>query len=244
MKGVILAAGKGTRLRPWTETTPKPLLPLCGKPMLDYVLGGFAHAGVTDIIIVTGYLAEQIEEHYGDGSDAGLRLSYRRQDEQLGTGHAVSLVSDFTGEDEFMLSWSDVIIEGGNYRRFAEFHAAGNYDASITLNPVDDPWEGAAVYMRGDIVSDIIEKPPKGESTTNFNNRGISILKRDIYEELTKICAAHRGEYDLTDAVRNMVKAGKRVGGMEITGKSSDVGTVQAWREFEEYLKSGIDVEG
>jgi len=238
MKGVILAAGKGTRLRPWTETTPKPLLPLNGKPMMDYVLEGFRSAGVLDVIIVTGYLAEQIENHYGDGSAMGMRFSYMRQEQQLGTGHAVALVRDFTDDGLFLLSWSDVIVEQENYAKLVEFHTRGNFDASITLDQVDDPWEGAAVYMDGDIVRDIIEKPPKGVSTTNYNNRGIFILGPIIYEELAKISSARRGEYDLPDAVRNLIARGLRVGGMPISGHSSDVGTIQAWREFEDFLKS------
>jgi len=238
MKGVILAAGKGTRLRPWTETTPKPLLPLLGKPMLDYVLEGFKTAGVTDIILVTGYLAEKIEDHYGDGSSMGLKISYKRQDQQLGTGHAVALVRDFTGDELFMLSWSDVIMDIENYGRLMEFHGKGGFEASITLNEVDDPWEGAAVYMNGDLVRDIIEKPPKGTSTTNYNNRGLFVLGPSIYPELAKLKNEKRGEYDLPDAVQNMVKLGFKIGGMPITGLSSDVGTIQAWRDYEEYLKT------
>lgn len=236
MKGIILAAGKGTRLRPLTETTPKPMLPLNGRPMLDYVLDGFKGAGVTDVIIVTGYLAEQIEDHYKDGSAIGMKISYKRQDKQLGTGHAVMLVRDFTGDDEFLLCWSDIMCDAENYRALVEFHSRGGYDGSITLNEIDDPWEGAAVYMDGDLVHDIIEKPPKGESTTNYNNRGIFVLGPVLYEELEILKADSRGEYNVPDAIRNLIRRGLRIGGMPMLGPSSDVGTIHALKEWEKYV--------
>lgn len=238
MKGVILAAGKGTRLRPLTLETPKPMLLLNGKPMLDYVLQGFKSADVTDVILVTGYLAENIESHYKDGAAMGMSISYRRQEQQLGTGHAVALVRDFTADSEFMLCWSDIMCGAENYSALREFHDKGNFDATITLNEVDDPWEGAAVYMDGGMVRDIIEKPPRGESATNWNNRGIFVLGPVIYEELEKLKADKRGEYNVPDAVQNLILRGMRVGGMPMPGPSSDVGTVHALKEWEDYLKS------
>lgn len=237
MKGVILAAGKGTRLRPLTETTPKPLLLLNGRPMLDYVLDGYRAASVRDVIIVTGYLAEQLEEHYGNGAAHGLNLTYRRQDKQLGTGHAVQLVRDFTAGEPFLLCWSDIICGAQNYAALIGFHKRGNYAASITLNEVDDPWEGAAVYVKDDLVSDIIEKPPKGSSSTNWNNRGIFVLEPIIYEELDRLKADARGEYNVPDAIQAMVKRGLRVGAMPMLTPSSDVGTHEALKEWGKFLK-------
>jgi NDP-sugar pyrophosphorylase family protein len=236
MKGVILAAGKGTRLRPLTLETPKPMLLLNGRPMLDYVLDGFRAAGVTDIALVTGYLAEKIESHYKDGAAAGVRITYIRQHEQLGTGHAVNLAREFTAGEPFMLCWSDIMCGAAEYPDLLRFHTAGEYSASITLNRVDDPWEGAAVYMDGDTVTDIIEKPPKGQSATNYNNRGIFVLEPVIYEELEQLKADSRGEYNVPDAIRNMIRRGLRVGGMPLSGPSSDVGTIEALREWEELL--------
>ena len=238
MKGVILAAGKGTRLRPLTLETPKPMLLLNGKPMLDYVLEGFRGAGVTDAVIVTGYLAEHIETHYGDGAALGMALTYRRQLEQLGTGHAVNLVRDYTGDEPFMLCWSDIMCGAGEYAALRAFHAAGGFDASITLNEVDDPWEGAAVYMDGDRVKDIIEKPPKGQSATHYNNRGIFVLEPVIYEDLARLKADARGEYNVPDAIRAMIRRGLRVGGMPLSGPSSDVGTLDALKDWEQRLQA------
>jgi UDP-N-acetylglucosamine diphosphorylase / glucose-1-phosphate thymidylyltransferase / UDP-N-acetylgalactosamine diphosphorylase / glucosamine-1-phosphate N-acetyltransferase / galactosamine-1-phosphate N-acetyltransferase len=237
MKGVILAAGKGTRLRPLTETTPKPLLLLNGKPMLDYVLEGYRAAGVTEVILITGYLAEQIENHYKDGAALGMNIAYKRQDKQLGTGHAVRLARDFTADAPFLLCWSDIMCDLENYAALIDFHRRGGFEASITLDEVDDPWEGAAVYMDGDLVRDIIEKPPKGESTTNLNNRGIFVLEPGFYYELETLEPDHRGEYNVPDAIRNLIRRGGRVGGMRMLGPSSDVGTIQALEEWEAYLK-------
>ena len=238
MKGVILAAGKGTRLRPLTLETPKPMLLLDGKPMLDYVLEGFRAAGVADVALVTGYLAEKIEGHYGDGAALGMNLTYRRQREQLGTGHAVNLVRDYTGDEPFLLCWSDIMCGVGEYPALRAFHDAGDFQASITLNEVDDPWEGAAVYMDGNRVADIIEKPARGASATRYNNRGIFVLEPVIYEDLDRLQADARGEYNVPDAIRAMIRRGLRVGGLPLAGPSSDVGTLDALTEWERYVQS------
>ncbi|HOO55829.1 MAG TPA: sugar phosphate nucleotidyltransferase [bacterium] len=235
MKGIILAAGKGTRLRPWTDNKPKPLLEMAGKPILNYVLDGFVEAGVDDISLVIGYLGDMIKEYYGDNYK-GSALRYFEQKELLGTGHALMLAEDVLKNNIFMLSFGDVLVDIENYSNLVEFHERGGFDASITLNEVDDPYAGAAVYVEDQRVVKLIEKPPRGESTTNWNNRGIFIFTPVIFDEVHNLKKSPRGEYDLPTAVNELVEKGRLVGGMPIKGFTSDVGTQEDFKEYENYV--------
>lgn len=235
MKGIILAAGKGTRLRPWTDNVPKPLLKIAGRPILDYIMNGFAEAGVTDLVLITGYLAEQIEEHYGH-SFQGMKLQYIEQKEQLGTGHALRLAEDFLKDGDFMLSFGDVMADHANYSALKKFHEEKGFVITITLNPVDDPYAGAAVYVDGDRVTALIEKPPRGTSTTNWNHRGIFMLNPIIFDELATLPLSARGEYELPVAVNNLIEKGTPVGAMAVSGLSSDIGTKEEFTSYEKYM--------
>ncbi len=232
MKGIILAAGRGTRLRPWTNDTPKPLLKLAGKPILDYILDGFASAGVDDVSLVIGYLGDQIAVHYGIEYN-GMKVRYYRQEEQLGTGHALMLAEEHLQGNCFMLSFGDVLMSNNNYAALRRFHEKGRYDVSITLNPVLDPFAGAAVYMDGPRVKALIEKPPQGESRTFWNHRGLFILRPIIFNELKSLGKSPRGEYELPVAVNNMIQRGVPTGAMAVRGHTSDIGTRDEFKEYE-----------
>jgi len=235
VKGIILAAGRGTRLRPWTDDTPKPMLKMAGKPNIEYIFDGFAAAGVDDLSLVIGYLGEQISGHYGNDY-RGMAIRYFEQKELLGTGHALLLAEEVLKDDTFMLSWGDILMDIENYPELVEFHKKGGFEATITLNHIDDPYAGAAVYMEGDRVVNVIEKPPKGESTTNWNNRGLFILSQTIFEEVHALTKSARGEYDFPTAVNQLIQKGRPVGGMPIKGFNSDVGTQEEFKEYEEYI--------
>jgi NDP-sugar pyrophosphorylase family protein len=241
MKGIILAAGRGTRLRPWTDDKPKPLLNMAGQPILNYILDGFAAAGVEDLFIVVGYLGDAMRNYYGS-EYSGMRLSWLEQKELLGTGHALMLAEKELSGSDFMLGFGDVLVDHENYPALSEFHNRGGFDASITLNEVEDPYAGAAVYVDGDIVTKLIEKPPRGESTTRWNNRGLFIFTPDIFDEVRRLKKSPRGEYELPTAVNMLVENGKRVGAMPVTGFTSDVGTKEEFEEYESYIikKRGV----
>lgn len=235
MKGIILAAGKGARLRPWTDDKPKPLLEMAGRPILDYILDGFVSAGVDDLSVVIGYLGGRIVDHYGN-EYGGMGIRYIEQKELLGTAKALLLAEEVLKDETFMLGFGDVLVDLENYRALAEFHRKGGFEATITLNHVDDPYAGAAVYMDGGRVVKLIEKPPKGTSTTHWNNRGFFMLTPVIFKEIHNLKVSPRGEYDLPTAVNMIVERGGLVGGMPIEGFTSDVGTKEEFREYEEYL--------
>jgi NDP-sugar pyrophosphorylase family protein len=223
MQGIILAAGKGTRMAPLTDRRAKPLVPLLGRPMIEHILTGGAAAGVADWVIVVGPFREQVIEHLGDGADLGLRVRYVVQEVANGNGAATLLCEEFMQDEPFLVSFGDIMTHPANYPRLAAEIRSGDWDAVITLNYVADPYEGAAVYVEDGRVERIIEKPVPGTSTTNYNNSGIFGFTPLIFEMIRATPVSERGEYELTQAVATMVDGGCAVGAMELEGYWSDI---------------------
>ena len=113
MKAVILVAGKGTRLRPLTDYTPKPMLNIAGRPLLEWMIMRVREAGVSEVLLVTNYLEDQFKEYFGDGSGHGVSISYVTQEETLGTANAFYQAKEFVGESQFMALYGDHYIAGG-----------------------------------------------------------------------------------------------------------------------------------
>jgi len=226
MFAVILAAGRGTRMGALTASTPKPLLPLQGRPIITHILDGLAGAGVTRAAVVTGYLGEQIEAHLGDGTAHGLHLVYRRQTTADGTARALTLVRDLVGDAPFVLSWGDVIVEPHVYRTVIDTFRAQPADLVLTVNPVDDPWRGGAVYVDDAWrVTRLVEKPPRGTSTTPWNNAGIFVFSPTIFPYVDRLAPSARGEYELPQAIAAMLADGRVVRAVPVRGFWSDLGT-------------------
>ena len=114
-QAVLLAAGRGTRMRELTAELPKPMLPVRGRPVLAHITAGLAAAGVTDFLIVVGWRAEVVREHFGDGSAHGFRVRYATQALQDGTGRVVELGREFTSDDPFILSYGDILVDPADY---------------------------------------------------------------------------------------------------------------------------------
>src|SRR5262245_46251463 len=160
MLAVILAAGRGTRMGDLTARTPKPLLRLRGRPIIEHILLGLRAAGTQEAIIVIGYRGEQIEAHLGDGARLGLRLGYRQQATAEGTARALLLAADAARGQPFMLSWGDIVVDPGNYAAALGAFLSAPTDVMLMLNEVDDPWRGAAVYVDAEWrVTRLVEKP-------------------------------------------------------------------------------------
>ncbi|MBM4046528.1 MAG: nucleotidyltransferase family protein, partial [Planctomycetes bacterium] len=170
MKAIILAAGKGTRMKGLCDAQPKPMLPLLNRPMLDHILGGVREAGITEVLLVVGTHSEAIERHFGDGAALGLSIRYAHQRVPTGTGSAALLGKDFTADSPFLLAFGDIIISRREYARLARYYVERGCDTVLTTRWVPDPFRGAAVYVEGDKVVQIIEKPTPGTSTTHFDN--------------------------------------------------------------------------
>ena len=223
-KAVLLAAGRGTRLGAITANYPKPLLDVGGMPIIARLLSGLARAGIEEVTIVTGHHAELLEAEAGNGTEFGLAIRYVRQERLAGTARAIALARDWLGEERFFFAWGDIVVRPENYRNV--IRASRLADAAIAVNEVDDPWAGGAVYVDAEgVVTRIVEKPPKGTSTTRWNNAGFGVLGPSIWPGIDRLQPSARGEYELPGAIAALVESGARVRAVPVEGPWFDVGT-------------------
>jgi dTDP-glucose pyrophosphorylase len=225
IKAVILAAGKGTRMKELTKERPKPMLEVGGRPVLEVILTALRDVGgVREFCIVTGYRPEAIKEYFADGKRFGVKVSYVTQEVQDGTGRAPAYAKEFVGNDSFFLSYGDILTEPKNYRGMVESFTTGKCDAVLTVRAGDDVSKGAAVMFDQDhYLVDLIEKPPPGSVKSPWNNSGIYIFTPKLFEYIPRIQKSVRGEYELTDGLRMMAKDGLKVKCHELKGYWLDV---------------------
>lgn len=221
-KAVILAAGRGTRMQSLTDDCPKPMLPLDGRPMLAHQIERLEAVGIEKICIVIGYKAEMVTEYFAACPPRTAELHYELQETPDGTGSATRLAENFVAGEPFLLTFGDIMVDASVYTRM--FALADEAAMVLTVKHVDDPYRGAAVYVDGDRVVKIVEKPPQGTSATNFNNAGVYIFSPGVFEKLARLKLSPRSEYDLTDAIDESVRAGELVRWHEIKGFWRDVG--------------------
>ncbi|MCX6650466.1 MAG: sugar phosphate nucleotidyltransferase [Methanomassiliicoccales archaeon] len=179
MKAVILAAGEGTRLRPFTVSRPKVMIPIGNRPILEYVVRALAANGITEIILVVGYMKERIMSFFGNGSNFGVKISYAIQEKQLGTAHAALTVRDQI-KDEFILVAGDNIIDAQVIADLLR-HKGG---FSMLVTDSETPSKYGVVQTRDGRVVDIIEKPDKGVG--NIINTGIYRFPPEIFDYLER----------------------------------------------------------
>lgn len=206
---MILAAGRGTRMGGLTADLPKPMLPVKGRPLLEHVLDRLRAAGIRRAFLVTGYRAETIERHF---ENYPLEIVFQRQERIDGTGSAALLARGFAGSDDFLLTFGDILAGAADYQRMMAILAEDPHaEAGVGARWVDDPWQGAAVYEENGRVVRIVEKPPRGASSTHWNSAGLYGFRPSVFEELALIQRSPRGEYELTSAVDAMITKGKRL---------------------------------
>jgi dTDP-glucose pyrophosphorylase len=220
-KAVVLAAGRGTRMRELTVSRPKPMVEVSGRPVLSYILEGLRDAGVRKILIVIGYRKEVVMNHFGDGSGLGVEIVYVEQVRQDGTGKVVELAKDFCGSDPFILSYGDILVDASSYRLLTR---PGDADIVITVRYTEDASKGGAVYVNEKFeVIDLREKQLPEEATTSWYNAGVYTFNSTIFSYVARLQKSPRGEYELTDAIRAMAHDGKKVKAVEIKGYWADV---------------------
>ncbi len=220
MKGLIPAAGLGTRLRPLTYTIPKPLLNVANKPIIVYAIEALREAGITEIgLIVSDLVRAALEKESLEVE--GVKLSYILQTEQLGTAHAVKQASEWLNGEDFCVFLGDNLFEHG-ISRFVEAFKTGGYDAVIPLVSVSNPKEfGVAVLDESGRIKELLEKPENPPS--NLAVAGVYVLKNSILEIIDGLKLSAKGEYVLTEAVELLVEKGN-VFGLEVEGWWKDTG--------------------
>src|ERR1043166_7213029 len=160
MKAVILAAGKGTRMRELTNEVPKPMLKVQGKPILEHILEGLLGAGIRDVFVVTGFRAEVIEDYFRDGSHWKARIGYGRQAVQDGTGKAPELAKTFLGPSPFLLTYGDILVRPETYQQMIHRFNEGYFSGLITVTRGQDVTKGGLNFFDRDFcMTRVVEKP-------------------------------------------------------------------------------------
>jgi UDP-N-acetylglucosamine diphosphorylase / glucose-1-phosphate thymidylyltransferase / UDP-N-acetylgalactosamine diphosphorylase / glucosamine-1-phosphate N-acetyltransferase / galactosamine-1-phosphate N-acetyltransferase len=236
VKAVILAAGKGTRMRELTNELPKPMLCVQGKPILEHIIAGIFAAGVRDIFIVTGWRADVIENHFGDGSKWNARIAYGRQVVQDGTGKAPEVAKDFVGNSPFLLTYGDILVPSATYPQMIRRFGEGDFAGVITVTRGEDVTKGGLNFFDEQFcLKRLVEKPSPEQleqlgregwlkpNAPVWYNAGIYIFRPSLFDFTARLQKSPRGEFELTDAISAMVAAGQKLAGLEIQGRWVDV---------------------
>ncbi len=217
MEVALLAAGKGKRLLPATETRPKPLLPIAGSTLFEYNL--LAVQDTSTIYAVVSYrrdLFSELSKRY--------HFSLIDQGVPLGTGHAALKLENHVKES-FLLIYSDIYLPPGTKDLITSL--VDKYDHIVAVSPVDKPWEFGVIELKDDLLMRIVEKPNRGEEPSNLVIAGAFYLSQSIFDHLRKIGFSPRGEIELTDALTLAAQKGERIGIVKISpwidaGRPSD----------------------
>ncbi len=236
MKAVILAAGKGTRMRELTAEIPKPMLLVQDKPILQHIVEGLVAAGISEICIIVGWKKEVIEGHFGDGSAFGAKIAYVVQEVQDGTGKAPELAKDFVGDDSLLLTYGDILVKGETYTDMVKRFGEDDFGGLVTVTKGEDVKKGGILLFNDDFtLNSLVEKPSdeqiaelkeKGllkEGDPAWYNAGIYMFKPVLFEFTAKLEKSPRGEYELTDAITALVENDHTIAGLEIGGRWVDV---------------------
>jgi len=250
MKGLILAGGHGTRLRPITYSTNKHLIPLANKPMLHYVVETMKNAGITDIGVIVGHTDEvvrEIKDDLGDGRRFGVKITYIFQDAPRGLAHAVKTAKSFltSGNDDglFVVHLGDNII-GGGIKGFLKEFSEKKPDAMVLLKKIPNPQRfGVAKFEKGKLVG-LVEKPKNPPSDLALV--GVYFLNGEIFDSIDRLKPSSRNEYEITEAIQGLINRKKTVMHRVIeTGWWKDPGdpdgVIEANRLMLEELKPKID---
>lgn len=260
MKALVLAGGRGTRLRPITHTRAKQLVPVANKPVLFYGLEAIAAAGIREVGIIvsdpremlqpdhrTGELVTvlvnsqaEIRAAVGDGSALGLKVTYIEQEAPLGLAHAVKIAEDFMAGDSFVMYLGDNLIKDGVTPFVREFEAE-KPDAQILLAHVARPWEFGVAELQGERVVRLEEKPKQPRSDLALV--GVYLFTSSIFDAVRAIKPSARGELEITDAIQHLITSGRNVRSHVIRGWWKDTGRVEDLLEANRIVLADLQTE-
>jgi len=222
-KAIILVGGKGTRFRPITYELPKALLPVKGKTVPEHLIELFKKYNITEIIFSIGYLADKIQDYYGDGSKYGINISYIREDKPLGSAGAIKLASSLLKET-FIVTNGDEL-KDINLGEMYRFHKKNKAVVTAALTKVNDPHNYGVAKINNDIIMEFIEKPPKNKEPSNLINSGLSIWE----PEAIKLIPNGFSMYE-KDVFPLLAKA-KKLYGYVFSGQWFDTGSPERYEK-------------
>jgi glucose-1-phosphate thymidylyltransferase len=221
VKALILAAGHGTRLKPLTHASPKHMLPIANKPLLQYIVEQVRDAGIKKLGIVVGFKKEQIMEYFGDGKRFDLNITYIPQAERLGISHAIKTAKSFIGDDDFVVLLGDNLFLDP-LSEMVKAHKEGGAEASIAIQEVEDPTRFGVAVLDGDSVKRLVEKPK--EPPSKMATAGIYFLSKRVFDVIERQEPSARGEYEIPDSYQMLIDEGVKVHAIRIKRRWTDTG--------------------
>jgi glucose-1-phosphate thymidylyltransferase len=260
MKALVLAGGRGTRLRPITHTSAKQLVPVANKPVLFYGLEAIRDAGIREVGIVVSDPREMLVKDHrtgeqvtvmvnsqaeiraavGDGSRFGIHVTYIEQEAPLGLAHAVKISAGFIQDDPFVMYLGDNLIKDGITHFVREFQQE-KPDAQILLAHVKTPSEFGVAELDGDRVVRLEEKPALPKSDLALV--GVYLFDSCVFEAVNAIQPSRRGELEITDAIQHLIQSGRRVRSHVITGWWKDTGKVEDLLEANRIVLADLETD-
>jgi mannose-1-phosphate guanylyltransferase/phosphomannomutase len=231
MKAVVMAGGEGSRLRPLTIRRPKPMVPITGKPVMEHILNLLKRHGITDVVVTVQYLASNIEDYFGNGSQIGMRITYSREDVPLGTAGSVKNAEELLTEPFLVIS-GDALTDY-NLTDIIKYHEEKKALATLTLAHVPNPLEyGVIITGEDGHITQFLEKPSWGEVFSDTINTGIYVLDPQVFSYFEK-----DKPYDFSQELfPYMLRKGDPIYGYIASGYWCDVGNLS------EYMRANADV--
>jgi len=219
MKGIVLAGGEGQRLRPLTQSRPKPLLPVAGRPCVDFVLRSLVNSGVRELVVTTAYMSDRLIRAIADGLGYDASIVYSFEGTPAGTAGSVKRVANFI-DDTFVVAMGDVLVDL-DVRPLIDFHRRRKSVATIALTEVDDPTDYGIVGLgRDGRVEKFKEKPRPEEAFSKLVNAGIYVLEPEVLDLIPE-----NTKFDFSkDVFPKVLAKGLALHGMKIEGVWVDIG--------------------
>src|SRR5690606_25886372 len=236
MKGVIMAGGFGTRLKPLTIHRPKPMVPIANRPIMEHIVNLLKRHGITDLIALLYFQPEHITEYFGDGSASGVRIRYVTADADYGTAGAVRYASDLLEGDRVLVISGDVLTDF-DLTRLIEEHEARGAEATITLTSMENPLAFGIVIVDNETgrIERFLEKPTWGEVFSDTINTGIYVLEPEALERVPP-----RTNMDFArDLFPQMLREGAALYGHVAQGYWRDIGNLDEYRRAHEDVLAG-----
>jgi NDP-sugar pyrophosphorylase family protein len=220
-RAIILAGGKGTRMRPFTYEMPKPMIPVQGKPLLQHIIELIRKYEIRKITLSTGYMGDKIREYFGNGSKFGVDITYVEEKEEMGTAGALHLMEDSLSGPFIMFNGD--ILANIDLHDFIVFHRENKAAATIALTPVEDPSRFGVANLRGNRILEFIEKPKAGTVKSKLINAGVYVMEPEVLDYIPK----GRSMMEV-DVFPKLAKEG-RLFGYPFDGQWFDTGTHEAY---------------
>ena len=243
IQAVILAAGKGSRLHPLTETHSKAMLPILGRPIVERVMYRLAQHDIDDFILVISPDDQEIIWHFRRANFPG-RVRFITQEERLGMAHALHCAAPLI-QGDFVLAACDNLVPAGDMGRLlARWRGDEHLNALLTLMPVEPERRGSVgiVERAGPWITRIIEKPAPDDAPSNISSLPLYIFSRQILDHLDKIPLSPRDEYEIQDAIQRLIEHAGRVGGMMIARRDTVTNAADLLAINLDYLRKLCDL--